>query len=136
MLVSLARSDDTGGYGGHLKMAECLAARLAAQEEQIQLLTREISALRNGLTRGIDATDAAVVTPQTESLRSENEKLRYRLLHLRRGLQAELEMEKAQDKRQQAAKCSKSPEKNTSKEQQINNRADNKVVINPGDSKC
>uniref|UniRef100_A0A7N6B0N9 threonine--tRNA ligase n=1 Tax=Anabas testudineus TaxID=64144 RepID=A0A7N6B0N9_ANATE len=109
-------------------MAECLAARLAAQEEQIQLLSREIFALRDGLTRGIDAADAAVVSPELESLRTENEKLRYRLLHLRRGLQAELEMEEAQDKRQQGAKCSKAPGKNTSNEQQTNNRAGNKVA--------
>lgn len=113
-------------------MAECLAARLAAQEEQIHLLATEICALRDGLTQGIDATHALVVSPQLESLRTENEKLRYRLLHLRRGLQAELEMEKAQDKRPQGAKCSKAPENNASREQQINNRAANKVVINPG----
>lgn len=110
-------------------MAECLAARLAAQEEQIHLLATEICALRDGLTQGIDATHALVVSPQLESLRTENEKLRYRLLHLRRGLQA---MEKAQDKRPQGAKCSKAPENNASREQQINNRAANKVVINSG----
>lgn len=113
-------------------MAERLAARLAAQEEQIRLLTREITALRDGLIRGIDAADAAVVSPELESLRTENEKLRYRLLHLRRGLQAELELEEAQGKRQQGAKCSKAPEENTSKEQHLKRRADTKVVINTG----
>uniref|UniRef100_A0A669BV45 threonine--tRNA ligase n=1 Tax=Oreochromis niloticus TaxID=8128 RepID=A0A669BV45_ORENI len=87
--------------GGHLKMAECLAARLAAQEEQILLLTREISTLRDGLGQGLDAAGLAVVSPELENLRTENEKLRYRLLHLRRGLQAELELEEARGKRQQ-----------------------------------
>lgn len=116
-------------------MAECLAARLAAQEEQIRVLTREISTLRDGLSRGLDATGVAVITPELENLRTENEKLRYRLLHLRRGLQAELELEETQGKRQQGAKCGKAPEKNTSKEQQINNRADNKVITD-WDSKC
>uniref|UniRef100_A0A665VQE3 threonine--tRNA ligase n=1 Tax=Echeneis naucrates TaxID=173247 RepID=A0A665VQE3_ECHNA len=106
---------------GHLKMAECLAARLAAQEEQIRLLTGEICSLRDGLSRGPDAAGDAVVSPELESLRTENEKLRYRLLHLRRGLQAELELEQQQHRRQ--------PEKNTSTERQSNNRADQKVAI-------
>uniref|UniRef100_A0A669B4S9 threonine--tRNA ligase n=1 Tax=Oreochromis niloticus TaxID=8128 RepID=A0A669B4S9_ORENI len=109
-------------------MAECLAARLAAQEEQILLLTREISTLRDGLGQGLDAAGLAVVSPELENLRTENEKLRYRLLHLRRGLQAELELEEARGKRQQGAKCDKAPQKNTSKPQQTNNRADNNKV--------
>jgi len=109
-------------------MAECLAARLTAQEEQIRLLTKEISTLRNGLNNGVDAAGDAVVNPELENLRSENEKLRYRLLHLRRGLQAELELEGAQGKTQQGAKCGKGPEKNSNKHQQINNRADNGVM--------
>lgn len=113
------------GYGGHLKMAECLAARLTRQEGQILLLTQEISALRDGLSRGVDAVGAVRVSPELESLRSENEKLRYRLLHLRRGLQSELELEKAQGKRRQELK---SVEKNDSKMQHINNMIDNKVV--------
>uniref|UniRef100_A0AAX7SMM6 threonine--tRNA ligase n=1 Tax=Astatotilapia calliptera TaxID=8154 RepID=A0AAX7SMM6_ASTCA len=115
--------------GGYLKMAECLAARLAAQEEQILLLTREISTLRDGLGQGLDAAGLAVVSPELENLRTENEKLRYRLLHLRRGLQAELELEEARGKRQQGAKCDKAPQKNTTKPQQTNNRADNNKVI-------
>lgn len=114
---------------GHLKMAESLAARLAAQEEQIRLLTREISTLRDGLTRGLDTTAAAIVSPELESLRTENEKLRYRLLHLRRGLQAELELEGAQGKTQQGAKCGKAPEISLNKEKQTNNRVDHKVII-------
>lgn len=113
---------------GHLKMAESLAAHLAAQEEQIRFLTREISTLRDELTRGLDKTCVATPSPELESLRTENEKLRYRLLHLRRGLQAELELEGAQGKTQQGAKCGRAPEKNHSKEKQANNRVDNKVV--------
>ncbi|XP_030582018.1 threonine--tRNA ligase, cytoplasmic [Archocentrus centrarchus] len=109
-------------------MAECLAARLTAQEEQILLLTREISTLRDGLSQGLDAAGIAVVSPELENLRAENEKLRYRLLHLRRGLQAELELEEAQGKRQQGAKCDKAPAKNTCKAQQTNSRADNNRV--------
>lgn len=113
-------------------MAECLAARLASQEEQIRLLTNEISILRDGLSRGLDAAGGARVSPELESLRTENEKLRYRLVHLRRGLRAELALEEAQGKRQPGVKCGKAPEKNTSKEPQTNNQSDNKVVIKTG----
>lgn len=67
-------------------MAECLAARLTAQEEQIRRLTQEISKLRDGLSGNVDIVG---VSPLLETLRSDNEKLRYRLVHLRRGLQAE-----------------------------------------------
>lgn len=110
-------------------MAECLAARLTAQEAQIRLLTKEISTLRDGLSRGLDAVGVVGVSPELESLRTENEKLRYRLLHLRRGLQSELQLEEAQSKRRQEVKCGKAPEKTTSKVQHTNNRADNKVII-------
>uniref|UniRef100_A0A671XZF9 threonine--tRNA ligase n=1 Tax=Sparus aurata TaxID=8175 RepID=A0A671XZF9_SPAAU len=113
-------------YGGLLKMAECLAARLTAQEQQIRLLTKEISTLRDGLIRGLDAVVVGELSPEVESLRTENEKLRYRLLHLRRGLQAELELEEAQGKRQQGVKCGRAPEKNSGKEQRTNNE-----VLNP-----
>uniref|UniRef100_A0A8C9Z226 threonine--tRNA ligase n=1 Tax=Sander lucioperca TaxID=283035 RepID=A0A8C9Z226_SANLU len=98
-------------------MAECLAARLSAQEEQIRLLSKEISTLRDGLSRGLDAVGAAAVSPEVESLRTENEKLNYRLLHLRRALRAELEQEETQGKKQQGVKCGKAPEKNHSKEE-------------------
>lgn len=107
-------------------MAECMADRLSAQEEQIRLLYKEIS-LRDGLTRGLDAVDTAGVSPELESLRAENEKLQYRLLHLRRGLRTELELEEGAA--QQGVKFIKAPVKNTSsKEQQTNNRADEKVL--------
>uniref|UniRef100_H3D2Z9 threonine--tRNA ligase n=1 Tax=Tetraodon nigroviridis TaxID=99883 RepID=H3D2Z9_TETNG len=67
-------------------MAEGLAARLTAQEEQIRRLTREISTLRDGLSGDVGVVGAS---PLLETLRTDNEKLRYRLVHLRRGLQAE-----------------------------------------------
>ena len=109
-------------------MAACLAERLTAQEEQIRLLNREISTLRDGLCQGLAATGVEVVSPELENLRAENEKLRYRLLHLRRGLQAELDLEGAQGRSQQAAKGGPAPAKNTRKDPQTNNRAEHKVV--------
>lgn len=111
-------------------MAECLATRLSAQEEQIRLLTAEISSLRDGLSNGFDVSGAAgPVSPGLESLRTENEKLRYRLLHLRRGLQEELRLEQAGScRRQEAGKSCKAPEKNSNKAEHINNnKAENKV---------
>ncbi|TDH17360.1 hypothetical protein EPR50_G00007590 [Perca flavescens] len=120
--------------GSHLKMAECLAARLSAQEEQIRLLSKEISTLRDGLSRGLDAGGAAGVSPELESLRTENEKLNYRLLHLRRALRAE--QEEKPGKKQQGVKCGKTPEKNHNKEEHTNNRANKKVAApdtKPGD---
>ncbi|XP_061567016.1 threonine--tRNA ligase 1, cytoplasmic [Cololabis saira] len=88
-------------------MAECLAARLAAQEEQIRLLTGEISSLRDGLVRGL----GEVVTPELESLRSENEKLRYRLVHLRRSLQLEQQLQQQQGEKPQSKAAEKPPNK-------------------------
>uniref|UniRef100_A0A672IG29 threonine--tRNA ligase n=1 Tax=Salarias fasciatus TaxID=181472 RepID=A0A672IG29_SALFA len=107
-------------------MAECLAARLAAQEEQIRLLSDEVSSLRDGLSRGVDAAGvaaAAAVSPALESLRTENEKLRYRLLHLRRALQAERALEEAAP-----GKCGTAPGKNGNKAPQTTNRADKAVT--------
>ncbi|XP_030620634.1 threonine--tRNA ligase, cytoplasmic isoform X1 [Chanos chanos] len=73
-------------------MAECIAARLAAQEEQIRVLSQEISRLRDGLVNN-QHTSSFANSPELENLRSENEKLKYRLVHLRRGLQVELDLE-------------------------------------------
>ncbi|XP_073786216.1 threonine--tRNA ligase 1, cytoplasmic isoform X2 [Danio rerio] len=67
-----------------MMMAERMAARLSAQEQQIAALTLEIGLLRDGLTGGMFSALAG--GPNLEALRSENEKLRYRILHLRRGL--------------------------------------------------
>ncbi|XP_061100842.1 threonine--tRNA ligase 1, cytoplasmic-like [Conger conger] len=75
-------------------MAECMAARLGAQEEQICLLSSEISRLRDSLCGDLGALASFASTTELESLRSENDKLKYRILHLRRGLQAELDLEK------------------------------------------
>lgn len=116
-------------YGGLLKMAECLAARLSAQEEQIRLLTKEISSLRDGLSRGLDTVEITDVSPELECLRAENEKLRYRLVHLRRGLQAELQREEGPGRKQPGNKCGKAAEKNASKVQQKNNCPQNKVAL-------
>ncbi|XP_017159681.1 probable threonine--tRNA ligase 2, cytoplasmic [Poecilia reticulata] len=112
-------------------MAHCLAARLGAQEEQIRLLTAEISALRDGLNGGSNRAGVASVSPELENLRAENEKLRYRLLHLRRGLQAELEMEEALGRKQTEAQCGKTPERNIVKPQQTDSRTDNGQVPIP-----
>uniref|UniRef100_A0A673MC72 threonine--tRNA ligase n=1 Tax=Sinocyclocheilus rhinocerous TaxID=307959 RepID=A0A673MC72_9TELE len=75
-----------------LKMAERMAARLSAQEEQIEALSREILRLRDGLTGGFDFSTLAS-GPSLDALRAENEKLQYRLLHLSRSLRAEQELE-------------------------------------------
>uniref|UniRef100_A0A8C5BWF9 threonine--tRNA ligase n=1 Tax=Gadus morhua TaxID=8049 RepID=A0A8C5BWF9_GADMO len=64
-----------------------MAARLACQENKIQRLTQEIIHLRDGLIGAKNVSSAPVVTPELERLRGENEKLKYRLVHLRRGLQ-------------------------------------------------
>uniref|UniRef100_A0A673M102 threonine--tRNA ligase n=1 Tax=Sinocyclocheilus rhinocerous TaxID=307959 RepID=A0A673M102_9TELE len=71
-----------------LKMAERMAARLSAQEEQIEALSREILRLRDGLTGGFDFSTLAS-GPSLDALRAENEKLQYRLLHLSRSLRAD-----------------------------------------------
>uniref|UniRef100_A0A8C7ZVC5 threonine--tRNA ligase n=1 Tax=Oryzias sinensis TaxID=183150 RepID=A0A8C7ZVC5_9TELE len=61
---------------------------------------KEVSSLHDGLSNGLDAAGITAVTPELESLQAENEKLKYRLLHLRRGLQAELELEKEKEEAQ------------------------------------
>ncbi|GAA6082531.1 threonine--tRNA ligase 1, cytoplasmic isoform X1, partial [Tachysurus ichikawai] len=73
-------------------MAERVAARLSAQERQIEALSEEISLLRDGLSGGCFSAEIASGS-ELEDLRSENEKLRYRLVHLQRALQAEIELE-------------------------------------------
>jgi hypothetical protein len=97
----------------NLKMAECMAARLTAQEEQIELLTREFSLLRDGLNGGPEVASIIASSPELESLWSENEKLKFRLVHLRRGLQEELALEG-----QGKGGTNKGQEKKTGKEQQ------------------
>lgn len=101
----------------NLKMAECVAARLTAQEEQIELLTREFRLLRDGLNGGSEVASILASSPELESLQSENEKLKSRLVHLRRGLQEELALE-GQGKRG----TNKGQEKTGKEQQQPKNR--------------
>lgn len=83
-----------------LNMAERMAARLSAQEEQIAALSLEISRLQESLTSGFDFSTLAS-GPNLDALRTENEKLKYRLLHLRRGLRTEQELEEQNQRRAQ-----------------------------------
>ncbi len=69
-------------------MAERMADRLSAQEEQIEALSREIRRLQDGLTDGF-----LTGGPSLDVLRAENEKLRYRALHLRRSLREEQQLQ-------------------------------------------
>ncbi|TNN48477.1 putative threonine--tRNA ligase 2, cytoplasmic [Liparis tanakae] len=121
-------------------MAKCLAARLTAQEDQIRLLSGEISTLSDSLSRGVEAVVgvAAGVSPVLESLRTENEKLKYRLLHLRRGLQAELQEEEARGEKR-PVKCGKAPQKinnnKTGGEQRTGSQANEKVQVANPDAK-
>nr|XP_061796086.1 threonine--tRNA ligase 1, cytoplasmic-like [Nerophis lumbriciformis] len=108
-------------------MADCLAARLAAQEEQILLLAGEISVLRDGINRDLGPAGDAGVSSQLEELKSENEKLKYRLLHLRRGLRAELELEQGKSS-QAGGECAKATGGIVVKGGQANNKATKKVV--------
>lgn len=74
-----------------------MAARLAAQERQIEALSEEISRLRDAFGGGgCFNAELARGGAELEDLRSENEKLRYRHAHLQRALRAELELEKQQ----------------------------------------
>lgn len=67
-------------------MAASIAARLAVQEEEICRLTSELNCVRQ--------QDFIVTSPELEALKSENEKLKYRIVHLQRSLKEELEKEK------------------------------------------
>ncbi|XP_075753846.1 threonine--tRNA ligase 2, cytoplasmic [Pelodiscus sinensis] len=64
---------------------DAVASRLARQEEAIRWLTAEIGRLKEP-----EPERGAGSSPELHRLRAENEKLRYRLLHLRRSLAAEL----------------------------------------------
>jgi len=108
-----------------LKMAQCMAARLARQETHIQLLTKEITSLRDGLIGGgytnqLAAAGAPPPSQELELLRGENEKLKYRLLHLRRGLQAE--------RRPAPEAPPVTPRENNTQKPQSNSQADTEVA--------
>lgn len=66
---------------------DAVASRLARQEEAIRWLTAEIGRLKEPEP---EPERGAGSSPELHRLRAENEKLRYRLLHLRRSLAAEL----------------------------------------------
>ncbi|KAG2471277.1 SYTC2 ligase, partial [Polypterus senegalus] len=80
---------------GDLKMADSIAARLALQEEQIHLLTQEIGWLQAASEEAAEFFRACISKPELDTLRNENEKLRYRIVHLKRSLRAELDRSNA-----------------------------------------
>ncbi|XP_050991639.1 threonine--tRNA ligase 1, cytoplasmic isoform X2 [Labeo rohita] len=100
-------------------MAERMASRLSAQEEQIEALSREIRLLQDGLTGGFDFSTLAS-GPNLDALRAENEKLQYRLLHLRRSLRAEQELE--ENKQTQKQRTNKPEEKQRTNTQKNQNK--------------
>ncbi|XP_053318715.1 threonine--tRNA ligase 2, cytoplasmic-like [Spea bombifrons] len=69
-------------------MAAQIADRLSGQEEEIRRLSDEIGRL---LDLGLTGTVEANASPALEQLRSENEKLKYRIVHLQRSLKEEQE---------------------------------------------
>ncbi|XP_031978735.1 threonine--tRNA ligase 2, cytoplasmic [Corvus moneduloides] len=66
--------------------AEAVALRLSRQERELRWLAAEVGRLKE--PQEPDCPGSA--SPELQRLRAENEKLRYRLLHLRRSLAAEL----------------------------------------------
>ncbi|KAG1971244.1 threonine--tRNA ligase 1, cytoplasmic isoform X1 [Pimephales promelas] len=77
-------------------MAERVAERLSAQEAQVEALGGEILRLQELLTGGFDFTTSG---PDLDDLITENQKLRYRLVHLRRSLEEEKEKEKKKEEK-------------------------------------
>ncbi|XP_062404770.1 threonine--tRNA ligase 1, cytoplasmic [Sardina pilchardus] len=115
-------------------MAERMAARLAAQEEQIELLSNEITLLRDGICGGQDIFKALASSPELEELRTENEKLKYRLIHLRRGLREELPLEAKQG--QAPAKKGQDKKEKAVRENQKNNIQQNHTQHKPASSEA
>ncbi|NWR20042.1 SYTC2 ligase, partial [Emberiza fucata] len=66
--------------------AEAAELRLSRQERELRWLAAEVGRLKE--PQGLHCPGSA--SPELQRLRAENEKLRYRLLHLRRSLAAEL----------------------------------------------
>ncbi|XP_050165392.1 threonine--tRNA ligase 1, cytoplasmic-like isoform X2 [Myiozetetes cayanensis] len=66
--------------------AEAVALRVSRQERELRWLAAEVGRLKEPQ----EPCCAGSVSPELQRLRAENEKLRYRLLHLRRSLAAEL----------------------------------------------
>lgn len=71
---------------GKMAAAEVAALRLSRQEQELRRLTAEVGRLKE---REAPCCPGSC-SPELQRLRAENEKLRYRLLHLRRSLAAEL----------------------------------------------
>ncbi|XP_058606554.1 threonine--tRNA ligase 1, cytoplasmic isoform X2 [Onychostoma macrolepis] len=112
---------------GRLEMAERMAARLSAQEEQIEALSSEIRRLQDGLTGGF-----LTGGPSLDALRAENEKLRYRALHLRRSLREEQQLQEQRTNKpeqnrsqNQSQKQNRSQRTNKPEEQKEKNHAKN-----------
>lgn len=70
--------------------ADGIAARLSRQELEIRGLAAEIGRLKEPERWPGGLALLHEASPELQELRAENEKLRYRLLHLRRSLTAEL----------------------------------------------
>ncbi|KAJ6664306.1 hypothetical protein lerEdw1_008525 [Lerista edwardsae] len=70
--------------------ADGIASRLSRQELEIRGLAAEIGRLKEPERWPGGGTSSHEASPELQELRAENEKLRYRLLHLRRSLTAEL----------------------------------------------
>ncbi|XP_027500316.1 threonine--tRNA ligase 2, cytoplasmic [Corapipo altera] len=66
--------------------AEAAALRVSRQERELRWLAAEVGRLKEPQEPRCSGT----ASPELQRLRAENEKLRYRLLHLRRSLAAEL----------------------------------------------
>nr|XP_056722009.1 threonine--tRNA ligase 1, cytoplasmic-like [Euleptes europaea] len=70
--------------------AAAVASRLARQEQEMRCLAAEIGRLKEPERWPGGLGLPADPSPELQALRAENEKLRYRRLHLRRSLQAQL----------------------------------------------
>ncbi|XP_061856049.1 threonine--tRNA ligase 2, cytoplasmic isoform X2 [Colius striatus] len=77
-------------------VAEVAALRLTRQEQELRRLTAEVGRLKE---RDVPCGPESC-SPELQRLRAENEKLRYRLLHLRRSLAAELSRAAPAEQRQ------------------------------------
>uniref|UniRef100_A0A8D0G1T7 threonine--tRNA ligase n=1 Tax=Sphenodon punctatus TaxID=8508 RepID=A0A8D0G1T7_SPHPU len=77
--------------------AEAVALRLTRQEQEIRWLTAEIGRLKEQEPQRCSGS----CSPELQTLRAENEKLRYRLLYLRRSLAAELALGEPKSQQQQ-----------------------------------
>ncbi|XP_041081965.1 threonine--tRNA ligase 1, cytoplasmic-like isoform X1 [Polyodon spathula] len=110
-----------------LKMADSIAARLSVQEKQISLLSQEIGRLLAAAGAEGAALPACCSpsSPELDILRIENEKLRYRILHLQRSIQTELARETAE---QDSKEVTKKNEGEATGKPQLERGKDKKVV--------